>query len=117
MATNPPDFDLYVDTAKEFSKKLKEQLLLEAKIKELESEVSLAYYTEEKYFKDGKPLPVTLIDKTVRYSGFNGELLQYREELAVLTSDVEYLRNLLRIFHDMIEVYRTESANERLAVS
>jgi hypothetical protein len=49
-------------------------------------------------------------------TGFDGELLKKREQLAELESELEYLRMRYELDKIVIDVWRTQSANKRKAV-
>jgi len=113
MAVTAPDFDEYFNIVNEIRKLMLEVLNLEIDIKTLESSTLHQGYTNPKWYVDDKPLPVTMLDKGVRYTGFENEILPLRKKLAEVETDLEYYKNKLKVYHDMVEVYRTESANER----
>jgi len=104
------DFIALADTIRDLSYK---RLLLEKKIKDVESQIFREAVSNETYQINGKAPAVSFIESAYKQSGFDGELVEPREELAKVTSDLEHAKLTLDIYKMMLEVWRTLSANER----
>lgn len=108
-----PDFSEFLNLADEISKMSLEKMFIEKNIKAREAEIVKTVTTESQYFQGGKPPSMSYIDSTYRYSGLNGELLELRGKLSEATAELERLKIRLSVYKDMLEVWRTLSANER----
>ncbi len=119
MSTLPelPDFeDMYLTIQKikvlSFNK-----LSLEVQLKDAVSTITRSAYTDSKHFTNGKPRPMSFIEKAWLFSGFSGELLEKRQKYAKVCADLEHTKLKFDLDKALIDVWRTESANKRLAVS
>jgi hypothetical protein len=110
-----PDFDDMIEYANSISDLLKRKLILETEISMGES--TAVQYAMANVKINEKPPSMEYIKNTFLVEGIQGmcELLPLRKEHAEVAAELERKRLLLQIFRDMLEVYRTESANERAA--
>jgi len=108
-----PDFEEFLNLAQEIRSLSLKKLLLEKKLKEKESEIFREAMNNEKYFNNGKQPAVSYVESVYKFSGFDGELLPARDELARVTADLDYLKLTYEIYKQMIGVFQTLSANER----
>jgi len=108
-----PDFDDMEKISDEIADLLFRKLVLEKEIKAGESEVFRRFMTDETLYQGGKPYPVSYIENAHRYSGMNGELLPKRHEFAEVSSQLEKARLKLDMYKQMMDIWRTLSANER----
>ncbi len=113
----PPD----MDTVFEVIDKIKE-LSLDKMNKEIEIDKDVARIykrvkTDNTYFESGKPPAVSFVQKTYEFTGLEGELVQKRKDLAELTSNLEHAKLLLNAYKNVLEIWRTESANSRKMVN
>jgi hypothetical protein len=69
----------------------------------------------KKPLENGKFPSASFVSNSYLHTGFNGELMEDREKLAHIVSELEKSKLLLSIYRDMMELYRTVSANERVA--
>ena len=99
-----------IDELYEFSRR-KSKLELDIKIKE--SEINTKATNLEQYFVGGKPPSQTYIDNTWKYPGFDGELIPLRVELIEVSVELEKRKFLFDAYKLWVDLYRTESANER----
>lgn len=113
---NPPDFEDMMEIAEEIKRLSLGSAVLENQIKFTESDIVIEATANEKYFVSGKPPSMAYINSTYKVTGFDGELKNMKNELANLQSQLEYNKNLFSIKKDMLEVWRTESANKRASV-
>lgn len=110
-----PDYDKFVSLTNEIGELLYQKLMLEKEIKSREAEIIKECSTNSAYFRDGKPPSMSFISSTYQYSGISGELLPLREKLAEVSSLLEKSKLKLIVLRDMLDVWRTLSANERMA--
>jgi hypothetical protein len=114
MAINIPDYDDQLKLATEIRNLLYKKMMLDIEIKAEESNVTRTMTTEEKYYSNGKVPSMNYIENTFQYTGFTGELLAKRQELAEVISSLEEARTKFEIYKMQLDLYRTESANQRL---
>ena len=112
-----PDFESMYKIVEEIRDKTLAHGILKAEIEEAESVITRTATENEEYFVGGKPPSQAHIQRAYFPTGFDGELLEKRKALAKLDTDVEYLKMRLDLDKLVIDVWRTESANKRLAVS
>lgn len=113
LAESIPDFDEMINLADEIGELSFKKMQLENRIKAEESAIVAKVYSDVKYYVGGKPPSMSFIESTYKYTGLDGQLTQKREELAYVTSILEKSKLRLYIYKDMLEVFRTVSANER----
>lgn len=89
---------------------------LEVDLSFAETLISREASTNEKYFRNGKAPSQSSIKDTWFYGGFDGELVPRRRELGEISAKIDMLKNKLTLLRDMIEIWRTQSANERTSV-
>lgn len=111
-----PDFEDMYSTIQKIKELTFNKLSLEVQIKDAVAKITRSAYTESKYFINGKPRPMSFIEKAWLFSGFNGELLDKRERFAQVCADLEHIKLKFELDKALIDVWRTESANKRLAV-
>lgn len=112
-----PDFeDLF-----EISDKIRDLAIaksaLSLQIEEAEKMVVVKATTDETYFKGGKPPSMEFIKTTYMVTGFNDEILPLRREIGKVAAELEHSKIDLQIYLAMLDVYRTESANQRKIVA
>lgn len=108
-----PDFNDMMKLVEEISNLSKRKTLLDITVKVKEAEVTREMTTDEKYFVKGKPPTQAFIDNSWKYVGFNNETLKVREELVEVSANLELAKNKFQLYRIMIDIWRTESANER----
>ena len=113
---NPPDFEDVMKIVERIRELSLASAILENKIKFTESEIVVEATANEKYFINGKPPSMTYINSTYKVTGFDNELKKMRQDLVEMQSELEYRKNLLGVQKDKLEVWRTESANQRASV-
>lgn len=113
---NPPDFEDVMKIVERIRELSLDSAILSNKIKFMESDIAVEVTENEKYFINGKPPSMTYINATYKVTGFDGELKKMRQDLAQMESELEYRKNLLGVQKDKLEVWRTESANQRASV-
>jgi hypothetical protein len=116
MTVTLPDFDDMASLSEKIGDTLKKKLILELEIQLAEADIVKEVTTNADFFVNGKAPSMNLIDATYKFKGLQGELFPKRIAVAELTADVERYRRLYSILHDKIEVWRTQSANDRSSV-
>ena len=106
---NLPDFDEMYTTINSIRKLTVDVAKLDLKIKVLEGEVFVRGRNES--------LPVSQVTNAYKTSGFDGEILPLRTELAEKQAELRFLENTLNLYRSKVEVWRTVSANERISMS
>ena len=75
-------------------------------------------YMEAVVFREGKEkgMAISHIENAYKQTGFDDELIPLRMDYAEKKAELEALRYRLELLRDMIDVWRTVSANERLGL-
>jgi len=108
-----PSFEDYFKLAEEIKKLSYNKMVIEKTIKEKEAETFLTIMTDPKYFINGKTVPVSYFDNAFKHGGINGEILQYRLDLAEAISDLEMKRTQFRIYEQMHDLHKTLAYQEK----
>jgi hypothetical protein len=82
-------------------------------IKKTEADVVLKSMLDSSHFVNGKIPSMDFVKSTYMYTGFNSELLVLREQLAEITAELNRAEREFDIMKIRIDLYRTESANQR----
>lgn len=109
-----PDFEKFMDLAREIKKISYDRMLLENRIKEKEAETFKTVMSEPKYFVNGKAVPVSYYDNAFKFPGIDGELLDLRNKLADLVSDLELKRSQFEVYNRMHELFKTLVYQEKV---
>lgn len=106
-----PDFEDFMNLADEIANLSYSKMQLENHIKARESETfRKAMATPD---GNGKFPSAAYVNNAFVYTGIENELLPEREKLAYISSDLDRKKIQLSIYRDMLDVFRTVSANER----
>lgn len=108
-----PDFDMLFKLALEIKELSVEEGLLELEIKRSESDI-IRNIVEK---SQGKPPSMSYLQSTIAFTGADNSLLDLRKRLVEVSSDLDYKKLLLDLYKRMIDVWRTQSANERVVIS
>jgi len=111
-----PDFEDFMKLADEIGELSFRRLNLDRLIKASEAFIVRRATSSQEYFIGGRPPSMQYIESTFKHTGFNDELLEIRKELAEVTSELDKKKIQLSIYRDMLEIFRTLSANERSVV-
>lgn len=112
-----PDFDDMLKSIDNIYELMKRKSLLDIEIKLQEANVTAEATSNEKYFQNNKPPSQTYIDNSWKYTGFDNELIPLRKELAEVTAKLEFEKMRYYFYSNIIDVWRTQEANKRVAVS
>lgn len=106
-----PDFEDFIKLTEEIRELSFYKMQLENKLKGREA--LIFQEAMSKPLENGKFPSASFVTNAYLHTGFNGELMEDREKLAHTSSDLEQKKLQLSIYKDMLELYRTFSANER----
>lgn len=112
---NLPDFDDLLELSNTIATLTREKIILENRIKLIESNVVKECMTNAAYWTSGKQPSMDYVKSTWMVSGFDDELLPYKEQLADVVSSLEKCKMQFQVYRDLVDVWRTISANERAA--
>jgi hypothetical protein len=115
IAKKIPDWDELTKMTDNIAEVMLKKLLLEKQIKAEEAKIVYTATTDIQYALNSKAPAISFIEATYKYTGFKNELLPLRDEMALLTSELEKARNRYEIVKQMLDIWRTVSANERNA--
>lgn len=90
--------------------------MLELEISFEEARIVKKASVAPEYYQGGKPPSVTYINSTWKITGFDGELITKREELVKVSTELESSKLKFQLYKELVDLYRTQSANERSAV-
>jgi len=113
---NPPDFEDMMEIAERIRELSIKELQLRNEIKTLEAKAVMEATTNSKYHVNGKTPSMAFINSTYVITGIENEILTPRSNLIDAVASLEYNKNLFYIKKDMLEVWRTDSANKRASV-
>ena len=112
-----PDFEDFILLTGEISSLSLEKMTLDSDIKAAEAAIMRNSMSNSVHFVGGKAPSVAYIESAYLHTGFDGELLEIRKALAEVTARLEGKKLILSVYRDMLEIFRTVSANERLVAS
>ena len=113
---NPPDFDDMMELSETIRELSLKEIGLKNKIKEEEAKVVIEATLSDEHLVNNKPPSMAFINSAWIFTGFNGEILELRSELAKVSSELDAVKRVFDLKRDMLEVWRTESANKRASV-
>jgi len=112
-----PDFDDMIKLASKMGNEKTQIMLAEATLDILLAEITNTVTTKPEYFVGGKAPSNAHISDTYHVLGLNTEqkiqLMDLRIEIAKLTGELKEDEALFKVYQEMINVWRTQSANER----
>lgn len=108
-----PDFEEMIAVADKIRELSRDKLFTEAELSARESNIYKEAVTNEKYFIAGKQPAISYIKSAYEFGGFDGELLELRKKLAEISVELDYQKQVMVVYRDMIGVFQTISANER----
>jgi len=113
---NIPDFEDMISVAEQIRVAYIEKVRLELKVKDTFSKTVLQITTNPEYFINNKPPSMVFITSTYGVGGIDGSLYTFKMELGKVEAELDFLKNKLGVYKDMIDVWRTISANKRASV-
>jgi hypothetical protein len=112
-----PDFEIMASAVERITSLSEKKGVLEIQIKEQEASIFKRALVEEKYFQNGKPASATFVENAYKYTGFEGEILPLRYELLAVSTQLDNTKANFDLMKNKIEIWRSEQANQRGAVS
>ena len=116
MNIRPPDFEEMMGVAEEILSCSKTKLLLELDIELREAESIKLIMKSPEYHIKGKTPSMDYIKRCLLVPGLNNELKDLRKNLIDITVRLDRAKLKYDIMKDMLNLYRTESANSRVAM-
>lgn len=113
VLTSLPDFEDFLKLAADIREASVNKLTIEKNIKKIEADIVREVTNNPDYFLGGKAPSFNYIDATYKYTGLDGELLPLRSNLIEATALLDELRLRMDIYKNLLEIWRTLSANER----
>jgi len=108
-----PDFDDLFSLNERISDLSRKKLQLDLQLKLAEADITKKSMLDEDYYVKGKPPSMEFVKNSFLLTGFHGELIPIRKELIDVITELDMQKIKLQLYRDLIDVYRTESANER----
>jgi len=109
-----PDFEDLVKKAEEIQSLSKRKNLLAFTIDKMEAKIVLEAVFDPKWAVNNKTPSMDFIKSTWMQTGFFDEMLPMREEFATLSADLEKARTDLELLRMQVDIWRTESATNRM---
>ena len=111
-----PDFEDIFKLVEEIGKLNKAKSVLELEISFTEADTAMTVMNNPEFYLDGKKPSMEYVKNTYLITGLNNELLGKRRELVELETSLNTKRLKLDMYKYLIEIWRTQSANERNAI-
>ena len=111
-----PDFEDIANVIEKIREVSIKKGLLDLEIKAIEAEINIVATGNTKYFVNKKPPSQEYIKNSWRITGFDGELIKPRKHLVSLNTELEYNRLKLALLNNLVDIWRTQSANERISL-
>lgn len=109
-----PDFNKINNIIDNINSLAKEKAKLKFELETKEASIMIDAITNaENHLVEGKPPSATFVQQGWKVNGFDGELIPIREKYYAITEELESYKRILDMYKLAIEVWRTESANER----
>jgi frataxin-like iron-binding protein CyaY len=109
-----PDFEDIANVIEKIREVSIKKSLIDLEIKVKEAEINIEATRDTKYFVNKKPPSQEYIKNSWRITGFDNELLKPRKHLVTLSAELEYNRLKLALLNNLVDIWRTQSANERI---
>jgi len=108
-----PDFDDILKLIEKIKSVRMQKVLTDLEIKNEVANVYKVTVADERFFVSGKPPSAVYVKNTWEHTGLQNEISKMRDNYARCSVELAYLENKLSVYRDMIDVWRTLSANER----
>lgn len=114
-----PDFDDMIKLASEIGNKKTKIMLLESQLELVLAKITDVVTKNDKYWVGGKPPSNAHITGTYHITGIDDDTFdsidKMKTDIANFTGDLRADELLFRVYEEMIDVWRTQSASERKA--
>lgn len=111
-----PDFSQLLEKANEIQALSRRKNLLSYQLDRKEAKIVLEAVFSSQRTVNGKSPSMDFIKTTWMKTGFNDELLPLREEFAIISADLEKSKTDLDLMRLQIDIWRTESATNRMTL-
>lgn len=112
-----PDFDDMIKLASKIGNEKTQIMLAESKMEMLLAWITDTVTRGEQFWINGKPPSNAHITDTYHVLGIDEDsrkqLFELKTEIANITGELKTDENLFKVYQEMINVWRTQSANER----
>jgi hypothetical protein len=108
-----PDWQDFMRLAGEITALSYKKMVADSRIKTMESDNFKMVMSDPKYFINGKAVAVSYYENAYGHSGVDNSILPIREEYAQICSELELKRIEYEVYKQMLDTWRTLSANER----
>jgi hypothetical protein len=112
-----PDFDDMTRQIEVIYEMLKNKIILDLEIKDAEAQLVRKVTSDPMYFVGGKAPSMSFIETALMPAGLDGSLLLLRQKLADYTATYERFKLLYELSKMKVDVWRSQSANQRMSVS
>ncbi len=112
-----PDFEDMFKLAEEIGELTRMKLQLEHIIELTEAEVVKTVMKNPEYFVNSKPPSMEYVKTTYLRTGFDDNFMKTKTKLNITISKLETDKLKFQVYRDMIDVWRTVSANQRASVA
>lgn len=102
-----PDFNDMLKLVEEVKELNVRKMNIESILKGKETEVFRTVMTDDKFKVNGKPPAVSYYDNAYKFTGINGELLEYRDELIRIQTELEMKKAQFDVFKQMIDMFKS----------
>lgn len=109
-----PDWQDFMNLAEEIKVLSYRKMVADSRIKVAEADDFRLVMSDPKFFVNGKAVAVSFYENAYEQAGVDGSLLPLREEYAMICSDLELKKLQYEIYKQMLDMWRTLSASERL---
>lgn len=114
-----PDFDDMIKLASEIGNKKTKIMLLESQLEQGLAKITSIVTKNEQYWVGDKPPSNAHIVSTYHVLGINDATAEFitktKTDIATFTGDLRSDELLFKVYEEMIDVWRTQSASERKA--
>lgn len=118
--TSLPDFEDLMELAEEIGKLDTKISKLKNMLEHLKALITQQVTMDKKFFINDKPPSMSYITSHFHVLGTSPDvsetLLDIKEDLAKSTGELQAKKNQFVVMRDMIKVWQTESANERITL-
>ena len=111
-----PDFEDMKDIIDEILEFSLRKAELEIAIKVAEANVFKVTFNDERFLQNGKSPSVAFVENTYKFTGIDEEIIELRVELGEILARLDYKKNELDLMKTLVEVWRSEQANQRVAL-
>ncbi len=109
-----PEFERFMELAEEIKSLSLDKMKLENAIKSSEAGCFREVMGNDRYFLNGKPVPVSHFENAFKHRGLEGEILELRNKLAETQAELDLRKNQFEIYKQMHDLFKTLVYQERV---